>query len=403
MLKQIMKGLVIGAAFALAGTTGSHAFTLGNGDIWTAPGFSGLIVKASAAQRCRARYGPVRRGSFSYGSANYNLWTKSCWSCPVGFRLSGARNVKGRRACRRPALRRYAGARYRGRPAALGRCPRGAFLHIPSRACYVCPAGYKKTLAGIRSPRKCAQTLPARFTAALYRGRPPARQCGGLNERPCPVLAKGRTCNKGLRRNWLANRCTPSGPAQLRARADRTLNDLKPLLRGALAVKYCQSFRGRVARLRALLKTRNARELADWPRRDPCLRRIRAAAKSGGYQTFTFGIGGDIQFGLGVNSELGVAFDVDLRRPPRFFATVGWSAGWGASVGNDLVVGFYKATNDRIAGRSQGFVYAGKALGGGGAAIWYNMRGVLAGATAFVSAGVGGEVGVYNRVRTSMK
>lgn len=64
---------------------------------------------------------------------------------------------------------------------------------------------------------------------------------------------------------------------------------------------------------------------------------------------------------------------------------------------------FYKAPNSGIAGRAQGFVYGGKALGGGGAAIWYDMSGRLAGASAFVSAGVGGEVGVYNRVRTALK
>lgn len=403
MIKQTIGALVIGAALTGAGTTGAHALALGGSETWKAPSFSGMLVKASMSNLCRTTYGATRRGRTTYSAAKYNAWTKACWSCPTGFRGPGLRDVKGPRACKRKATKLYTRVRYAGRPTGFGRCPRGAFLHIPTKACYVCPTNYRKTMAGIRSNRKCVRTLPARFTRALYRGRPSTAQCGGRNQRPCPVLAKGRQCKPGLKKNWLSNTCVPSGPAALRRSAQRTLNDLKPLFRGVMASRYCQSFRGRLDQLRVLLKTRNVRDLATLPQRDPCLKRLRAAAKSGGYRTFTVGIGGDIQLGVGVNSELGVAFDVDLRRKPRIFATLGWSAGWGASVGNDLVMGFYKATNDRIFGKAQGFVYAGKALGGGGAAIWYDMNGRLSGATAFVSAGVGGEVGVYNRVRTYQK
>ena len=408
MLKQAIGALVIGAALVGVGASGSHSLMLGSSDNWKRARGPGMVVTVSAASICRRAYGAVRHGRTRYGPAFYHVLNQSCWSCPTGYRRTANPNVKGRKACRQPATKRYARAQYRGRATGFpvrGKCPRGSgqFLHIKSGSCYVCPRGYRKTLAGINSPRKCVRTTPARYSPALYRGRPPTSQCGGLNQRPCPIAMRGRTCERGLSRNWLANRCTPSGPAELRRKSKRALNELRTLLRGARALQYCRSIRGKMDQLRTLLKTRNVRQLADWPRRDPCLKRLRAVARSGGYRTFTIGIGGDIQLGAGINAEIGVAFDVDLRRPPRIFSTLGWSAGWGASVGNDLVMSFYKAPNSGIAGRAQGFVYAGKALGGGGAAIWYDMSGRLAGASAFVSAGVGGEVGVYNRIRTTLK
>jgi hypothetical protein len=229
-----------------------------------------------------------------------------------------------------------------------------------------------------------------------------ALSCGGLDQRPCLVVERIPSCDRGLAENFLSNRCVAAGPGHLRRQADAALRDLAPLLRGALAVRYCQSLQAQRDRLEQLLKTRNAAQLADWPRRDPCLRRIRDAALSGGYQTFTLGIGGGIQLGFGVNSEVGVAFDVHLRNPPRIYATIGYVSGFGASVGNNFAISFYKAPNARIGGDAQGFVYSGKALAGGGAAIWYDYQGRLAGASAFASIGAGGEVGVYNRVRTQV-
>ncbi len=209
-------------------------------------------------------------------------------------------------------------------------------------------------------------------------------------------------CNRGLSHNFMSRRCVPKGPSQLRARAKRTLREAKPLLEIAVGVLRCNSIRNNIKRLKIILKTRNARQLADWPRREPCLRRLRAAAIRGGYKSFAIGIGGDIQFGIGVNSEIGVVFDVHLRRPPRVYATLGFLAGWGGSVGNDLIVSLYKAPANRIGGRAHGLIYSGKALYGGGVAAWYDYNMRFSGVSAFVSAGVGGEVGVYNKIRTKL-
>lgn len=232
MLKQAIGALVIAVAVAGFGASDSRALTLGNGNTHKEPGVPDMIVKVSAASICRSAYGRVRRGRTWYDPAFYSVLNRSCWSCPTGLRRSANPNIRGRKACRRPATRLYAPARYRGRA--------------------VCPPGYRKTLAPINSPRKCVRRIPARYAPALYRGRPPRPQCGGLNQRPCPIVMRGRTCERGLSRNWLANRCTPSGPAELRRKSKRALGELRTLLRGASALQYCRSIRGKIDQLRTL-------------------------------------------------------------------------------------------------------------------------------------------------------
>jgi len=227
-------------------------------------------------------------------------------------------------------------------------------------------------------------------------------RCGAQDQRPCLVTERIPSCNSGLAENFLSNTCVAAGPDHLRRQADQALRDLRPLLNGAIAAAYCQSLVAQIDRLRMLLNSRDVPGLDDLVRRDPCLTRLRQAALSGGYSTFTLGLGGGLQLGIGVNAEIGVAFDAHLRNPPRIFTTTGFSSGWGANVGNDFIVSFYRAHNTRIAGDSQGFLYSGSVLAGGGAAIWYDYQGRLTGASAFVSRALGGNVGVYNRVRTVM-
>lgn len=230
--------------------------------------------------------------------------------------------------------------------------------------------------------------------------------CGAQGQRPCTLVERVPSCDKGLAEDFLANRCVAAGPDHLRRLAERALHDLRPLLRAAAAMVQCQSAPGRVETVRRMLQSRDQNLLHNWLRNDTCLRAMTDAARSGGYNTVTLGLGGGGSIGFGVNSELGVAVDVEHRRPARFFATLGYSGGVGAGVDVSMIVSFYKKSNvpgpSGFGGDSQGFVYSGAALGGGGAAIWYDYDGRLAGASAFGSVGAGGEVGVYNRVHTEV-
>ena len=226
--------------------------------------------------------------------------------------------------------------------------------------------------------------------------------CGAQDQRPCLLTERIPSCDAGLAENFLSNTCVVTGPDHLRQQAEQVLRDLRPLLNAALAVASCQSMTTQRELIRRMLDGQDLPSLQDLLLRDPCLERLRQAALSGGYNTFTIGLGGGLQLGLGVNTEIGVAFDVRDANPPRLFATVGYASGWGASVGGDFVMSFYRARNASIIGDGHGFLFSGSALAGGGAAIWYDYQGRLAGASAFASVGAGGNVGVYNRVTTVM-
>lgn len=226
--------------------------------------------------------------------------------------------------------------------------------------------------------------------------------CGNEGQRPCLIIERIPSCNRGLVENFISNTCVATGPNHLRRQADHVVQGLRPLVEATIELIRCSSIVSQIRRIEALAHSKDASSFKRSTRNDQCIRSLKQIAQRHGYQTFTLGLAGGASYGFGVNSELGIAFDVAERRDPLFFATLGYSAGWGASVGNDIVVSFYKQRNDNIGGPAQGFVYSGAALGGGGTSVWYDYAGYLQGASAFVSAGFSTEVGVYNRVRTEV-
>ncbi len=227
--------------------------------------------------------------------------------------------------------------------------------------------------------------------------------CGATNERPCRAWQAFPSCEKGLAENILSDTCVAAGPGHLRRQAEQALRDLKPLLETGVTLAQCQSVGGRIVQLMRILEAKKwsgaARKLAQ----HGCVGQVLEVARRNGYQTVTIGIGGSGQFGFGINSELGIAIDVDERYVPVGYATLGYTSGLGAALSNDVIVSFFKTDSQGIAGDAQGFAYSGKFLKGGGATIWYDYQGRQIGASAMVAiAGVGGEVGVYNRVTTEV-
>lgn len=252
----------------------------------------------------------------------------------------------------------------------------------------------------------CNKGLVEKLGKACVRPPAPRRptkpkvSCGALDQRPCRVWERVPSCNAGLAENFLSGSCIAAGPGHLRRQADQTIRDLKPLVDLQLSVGRCMSASGRVQQIVRLLNAKAMDEAARAVLATNCATRAIEVARRNGYQTMTVGVGGSGQFGLGVNSELGVAFDTADRYVPVGYATIGYTSGWGAALSGDLIVSFYKADSQGIAGDAQGFGYSGKALAGGGAAIWYDYSGRLAGASATGGIGVGGQIGVYNRVTT---
>lgn len=226
--------------------------------------------------------------------------------------------------------------------------------------------------------------------------------CGKEGQRPCLIFERIPSCNEGLVENFLSNTCVATGPNHLRRQAEHVIQGLRPLIEATIELIRCGSIGPQIRRIEELVHSKDASSFNSSTRNDQCVRGLRQIAQRHGYQTFTLGLAGGASLGFGINSEVGIAFDVTERHGPLFFATLGYSAGWGTSVGNDIVVSFYKQRNNNIGGPAQGFVYSGAALGGGGASVWYDYDGNLQGASAFVSAGASSEVAVYNRVRTEV-
>lgn len=119
----------------------------------------------------------------------------------------------------------------------------------------------------------------------------------------------------------------------------------------------------------------------------PCFNAMLDQARKNGYQTLTIGSGGGAAFGIGAEGENGFAFDTAKRRPITTYHTLSLkflSIGAGASV----TVGLFKKDNRNLGGDAHGAAVGFAAVGGGGAAVWFDYRNdKLQGANAVITAG----------------
>jgi hypothetical protein len=398
--------LWIGAAQAQARSPGALTS-------WSAERASTPVQTAAIKSACGRRYGPIRRGRYLYGRAFLHIWNKTCWSCPVGFNRTVDPNVKGPRACHRAGVTRYARARRHGRGTGLLHtdCPRGShqFLHIPNGFCYSCPRGYRRTLAGINSPRGCARKFPGRFAAGLYRGPVPAPNCGGLNKRPCLIVERIPSCNRGLVEDFLINKCVRNSTS-LRRLANQCFRRWKPVAKAMTSIAGCMVTSGITGRLGAALKGRRSAAVNGMLFNGPCGSKIQQVARvlrAAGLRTMTLGVGSDVAVGIGANSEFFVAVDTALLsggRPgrvrvtrPYFYETLGWQLGVALGGSVNAVVGAYRPTPARLAGNGQGFSFSAKVFGGGGGALSLDYSPACTGLS--VHAGAGEEVNAMSITR----
>jgi hypothetical protein len=257
------------------------------------------------------------------------------------------------------------------------------------------------------------------------------RGCGGNGQRPCTVLEHIPSCKPGLREWPLGKTCSPKPkPKPLIPRPETVkgcgangespckINQAFPSCEGNLvedfAIGRCRRNDGDFVNMAKntlrevgpilstiansavrcgvdtiMLNSRNVGPAATVARLQelPCFNALLDSARSNGYQTLTIGGGGGAAFGVGAEGENGFAFDTAKRRPITTYHTLSLkflSIGAGASV----TVGLFKKDNRSFGGDAHGAAVGFAAVGGGGAAVWFDYRNDrLQGANAIITAG----------------
>ncbi|MDP6708966.1 MAG: hypothetical protein QF893_21695, partial [Alphaproteobacteria bacterium] len=189
------------------------------GECWSCPsGYKRSLAPVTAKNACaksvfgktaRAKY----RGKHGCGRGQFFDPRKGgeCWSCPSGYKRSLA-PVTATNACVRPGKKQLAKAQYHKK---LG-CARGAFLDIGRGECWSCPSGYGRSLHPVTDRRACVARQAACGSGLINVGGTCRRkgQCGGNGARPCLVIERIPSCNKGLKEDFGKNRCVPLRPGE---------------------------------------------------------------------------------------------------------------------------------------------------------------------------------------------
>lgn len=263
-------------------------------------------------------------------------------------------------------------------PASCGRegqapCPLlGPNRHVPS-----CMPGLSEKPLGER----CTATTPITLPTIIPKPEQVAG-CGAKGEKPCLARQALPSCEGTLVEDFVAGSCRRND-GDIVNMSKNALREVGPILKtiaysavqcGVDTIMLNAKAAGpalTVARLQAL----------------PCFNAMLDQARQSGYQTLTIGGGGGAAFGVGAEGENGFAFDTAKRRPITTYHTLSLkflSIGAGASV----TVGLFKKDNLNFGGDAHGAAVGFAAVGGGGAAVWFDYRNdKVQGANAIITAG----------------
>lgn len=206
--------------------------------------------------------------------------------------------------------------------------------------------------------------------------------CGANGEKPCTVNRALPSCEGNLVEDFAIGRCRRNDGDFVNM-AKNTLREVGPVL-STIANSAVQCGVDTV-----MLNARNAGPAATVARLQqlPCFNALLDSARANGYRTLTIGGGGGAAFGVGAEGENGFAFDTARRRPITTYHTLSLkflSIGAGASV----TVGLFKKDNRSFGGDAHGASVGFAAVGGGGAAVWFDYgNDRLQGANAIITAG----------------
>jgi len=305
----------------------------------------------------------------------------------------------------------------------------GKNVHLPPRhggECLSCPKDYKRTMGSITGPKACAKEYfkgpykPAKFVGTVWGCNAYETQRGddcykcpraykmtlrnAESAKACTVK-KEFECDFGLQA--VGDNCRPPGNIFTRASKQRAANARLISKASALVAELSNGS----AKSQSI---RNAIKAKKWSSANRQLQTLGSfqdlfrAGSSAGAASITIGFTADAQAIAGVNSEIGIAIDLN-GKPLKGYSTTGWSVG--AALGGDagITVGIWSDDNDAISGKAQGIVMGLSSVAGGGAGMWFSyppgkLWGVdrYLGLTVGVAGGFSAEIGEYNRVETTI-
>jgi hypothetical protein len=131
-----------------------------------------------------------------------------CWSCPSGHKRTLA-PVTANNACAITGGGGVAQASFRHK---FG-CPKGSFFD-PRKGgeCWSCPARYNRSIHPVTGNKACTIALGLACAKGLVNIGGVCRNkgaCGARNQRPCLIVERIPSCDRGLREDFGTNRCVP--------------------------------------------------------------------------------------------------------------------------------------------------------------------------------------------------
>ncbi|MBC8339746.1 MAG: hypothetical protein ISR51_08125 [Rhodospirillales bacterium] len=166
-----------------------------------------------AARESLRRASRKKSATFPWDCSKGQFWDVykggACWTCPKDYNRT-AYHVASKKACVKSIGSQMASAAYKGGLP----CPKGSFLDIGKGECWSCPSGYNRTvIAAVNEPKAClAKNQCASGNVAV--GNPVSGYtcykkgaCGKRGQRPCLIVERVPSCDKGLAEDFIANKC----------------------------------------------------------------------------------------------------------------------------------------------------------------------------------------------------
>lgn len=293
-----------------------------------------------------------------------------CWSCPSGYKRT-TRKITGDKACVKKLFKGpWKPATFVG---TVWGC--GAYETQRGKDCYKCPRGYRMSLNSAKGNKACK-------------------------------VKKDFECDYGL--NNKGTHCRPPGNIFTRASQQKAANG-RLISKATAVVTELMNGSARSQRIRDAIQSRNWSAAGSQIQTMNSYHDLVRAGASAEAACITIGFTADAQAIAGVNSEMGIAIDLN-GRPIKGYSTVGWSVGLALGGEAGVTVGIWGDDNDKIDGKAQGVVMGmSAAFAGGGAGMWFSYPpgkswGVdrYLGLTVGYAAGFSAEAGEYNRVETTI-
>lgn len=205
------------------------------GECWTCPnGYKRTAAAVTAGNACQRPVYTSYRKSKRHGAGKgifktdcsrgqfYDIGKKRCYSCPKHYKRTTS-SVTSSRACSRRIGAKNGKAKY----VSKGLCRSGSFFDATGGGtCWACPKGFGRSLASVKAFNACSKPLAKQAIAAL-KGETvlcskglieiggkcvKTGKCGKSGQRPCLIVERIPSCNKGYAENFLTNKCEkPAG------------------------------------------------------------------------------------------------------------------------------------------------------------------------------------------------